>query len=227
MNTFRVLAALLSYPTEAVSASVNEMRAILREERLLSGAEAAGLDPLLDDLVQLDIYDLQSRYVELFDQSRSLSLHLFEHVHGESLDRGQAMVDLLQRYRQHGLELSAVELPDFVPVFLEYLSQLPVSDAVVELGEMRNVISTLARRLARRVSPYAAVLGALERLANEQSGASAAPEAGPDQQTPETDSPQALDAEWQEQPVDFSKREAGFVSRQRARARSATTQGER
>ncbi|MEJ2459788.1 MAG: hypothetical protein P8Y58_17260 [Novosphingobium sp.] len=51
---------------------------------------------LIDDLVTRDLYDAQERYVLLFDRTRKLSLHLFEHVHGESRDRGQAMVDLAQ-----------------------------------------------------------------------------------------------------------------------------------
>ncbi len=213
MNTYRVFAALLSYPEEATEASLEEMKAILEDEGLVAPEDRERLGPLFADLAQMDIYDLQARYVELFDQSRSLSLHLFEHVHGESRDRGQAMVDLLERYRGHGLELSAAELPDFLPVFLEYLSQLPAEDAVAALGEARAVISTLARRLGTRESPYAAVLEALAHLVVQASA--------PDE-SPEDDSPAAVDAEWQEEPVDFSRREKSFVGRQRARSFGAT-----
>lgn len=213
MNTYRVLAALLSYPEKATGASLEEMKAILEEEGLVATEDRERLGPLFADLAQMDIYDLQARYVELFDQSRSLSLHLFEHIHGESRDRGQAMVDLLERYRKQGLELSAAELPDFLPVFLEYLSQLPVEEAGAGLGEARTVIATLAKRLAKRESPYAAVLEALAHLA------ALAPAT---EEPPEDDSPAAVDAEWQEEPVDFSRREKSFVGRQRARAFGAT-----
>lgn len=215
MTTFRVLAALLNYPREETIASLDEMREILAEERLLSDADRAALDPLFRELADLDIYDLQGRYVELFDQSRSLSLHLFEHVHGESLDRGQAMVDLLERYRAEGLELSAVELPDFLPVYLEYLSQLSVDDARAELGETGAVIAALARRLHRRQSSYAAVLDSIAHLAPD------GPARESEEETQERDGDPSPDAEWQEEPVDFSKRETGFVRRQRARALGA------
>jgi len=165
VNTFRVLAALLSYPQQAVIACLGEMKAVLGQEGLLPPADVDALASLFADLEQMDIYDLQARYGELFDQSRSLSLHLFEHIHGESRDRGQAMVDLLARYRQRGLELAATELPDFLPVFLEYLSQLPCEEARAELGEARPVLSLLARRLAKRETPYTPVLDALLHLA--------------------------------------------------------------
>ncbi len=212
MNTYRVLAALLSYPEETTATSLGEMKTILEDEGLVSPADREKLGSLFADLAQMDLYDLQARYVELFDQSRSLSLHLFEHIHGESRDRGQAMVDLLERYRGRGLELSAGELPDFLPVFLEYLSQLPAEEAGAELGEARAVISTLARRLAKRESPYAAVLDALAHLAAQ----APAPE-----ELPEDDAPAVVDTEWQEEPVDFSKREKSFVGRQRASHREA------
>ncbi|HUJ73963.1 MAG TPA: nitrate reductase molybdenum cofactor assembly chaperone, partial [bacterium] len=119
----------------------------------------------------MDIYDLQARYVELFDQNRALSLHLFEHVHGESRDRGEAMVSLMERYTENGLSLAGNELPDFLPVFLEFLSQLPADEARQELADPRAVIAVLSRRLQKRESPYAAVLGALEHLGAERASA--------------------------------------------------------
>ena len=198
------------------------MKAVLGQEGLLPPADVDALASLFADLEQMDIYDLQARYGELFDQSRSLSLHLFEHIHGESRDRGQAMVDLLERYRQQGLELSAAELPDFVPVFLEYLSQLPREEALAELGEARAVIASLEKRLRRQESVYAPVLGALGHLADDATEEAAVPA----ELTPENETPQSLDAEWQEEPVDFSRRETRFVRRQRARALGAKLRGE-
>ncbi|HET6452565.1 MAG TPA: nitrate reductase molybdenum cofactor assembly chaperone [Spirochaetia bacterium] len=222
MNTYRVLAAVLSYPSEDLAADVNEMTAILDQEGILGPGDRQALSPLLADLQQMDIYDLQARYGELFDQSRSLSLNLFEHIHGESLDRGQAMVDLQERYRARGLEPSSTELPDHLPVFLEYLSELPAEEARSELAEARAVIAALAKRLRRRATPYAAVLEALAHLAEE--AAPSADLAELTQETPESDPP-TVDAQWQEEPVDFSRKEKGFVRRQRARAQGAAFRG--
>jgi len=225
MNTFRVLSALLTYPTPDLVTALPEMKEILKQESLLQETDLDGLSGLFTDLSSMDIYDLQARYVELFDQYRSMSLHLFEHVHGESRDRGQAMVSLLERYREIGLELSAVELPDFLPVYLEYLSQLPLAEARAELAEPVAVITTLARRLDKRHSPYAAVLSSLEHVAQAEPKQGDLEELALEE-AEDAASRQALDAEWQEEPVDFSQREASFVGRQRARSLGAALRKE-
>src|SRR5687767_12950540 len=114
--TLRALSALLSYPSEELQAHAAEIRTALREERVLSGKSFAGVETLLERIETSDLLDLQAAYSELFDRSRSLSLHLFEHVHGDSRERGQAMIDLGQQYMASGFLLEATELPDFVPV---------------------------------------------------------------------------------------------------------------
>ena len=134
-RTYRALAALISYPTPALQAATGEIAAVLAEEGLVAPSQRAAIDHLLAELAQRDIYDLQERYFALFDRSRTLSLHLFEHVHGESRDRGQAMADLIELYRGHGLEPTAGELPDFLPLFLEFVSLLPASEAQALLAE--------------------------------------------------------------------------------------------
>src|SRR5262249_57680544 len=127
-RTFKVLSALLSYPTEELQAAVPELAAALSRESLIPAAIRRRLDVLLNEIATGDLYDLQERYVLLFDRTRSLSLHLFEHVHGESRDRGQAMIDLKALYEKAGLEIDAAELPDFVPLFLNFLSTHPPPD---------------------------------------------------------------------------------------------------
>ena len=114
-----------------------------------------------------DIYDLQERYVLLFDRTRSLSLHLFEHVHGESRDRGQAMIDLLSACtRSVGCSCASDELPDFLPLFLEYLVDAAAAQEACELlGQPAHIFAALAERLRKRQSPYEAVFRALVALA--------------------------------------------------------------
>jgi nitrate reductase delta subunit len=202
MKTLRALAALLSYPTEELLAATGEIRAALDHEALLPAAERAALGRLMDELASGDLFDLQERYGLLFDRTRSLSLHLFEHVHGESRDRGQAMVDLLKLYEENGYSPTASELPDFLPLFLEYASTQAPKVALELVGQPANVVAALRERLARRSSSYEAVMGALLALSRAKLDAAtlAALRAEPD---PEPDDLEALDAAWVDQEVTF------------------------
>jgi len=202
MKTFRALSALLCYPDEALKAAADEIAAVLEAEAVIPPAALSALQPLLADLHEMDIYDLQERYVLLFDRSRTLSLNLFEHVHGESRDRGPAMVDLLETYRAGGFDLVASELPDHLPVLLEFLSTRPLEEARAMLADAGHILAALAERLGRRESPYAAVLAALAAFAG----------VGNDHDmvqqllAVQDDDPEdlaALDAVWQEAEVTF------------------------
>ena len=145
MITYRVLARLLGYPDDALVASVSEMRRLLRADNLLAPAARDGLEPLFAVLESRDLLDLQAAYVGLFDRVRTLSLHLFEHVHGESRDRGRAMIDLVKLYERHGLDVTAKELPDYLPLFLEFRSSLPPAEARRLLAEARIAESGVRR----------------------------------------------------------------------------------
>ena len=200
--TYRVLSALLSYPTEEICAAAPAMRAAIAGEGLLRGRAFAGVDRLLAEFETRDLYDLQERHVLLFDRTRSLSLHLFEHIHGESRDRGQAMVDLLRQYEQAGLMLDAKELPDCLPVFLEFLATLAPDHAREQLAQPLHIVSALRERLEKRASPYAAVFAALEALATPRAPAGELDRlrAEPDD---DPDDLEALDRHWAEEPVTF------------------------
>ena len=201
MMTLRAFAALLGYPSAELKAHAGEIRAALRQEAGLPPATLAALTPLLDRLESEDLLDLQSDYCELFDRSRSLSLHLFEHVHGNNRERGQAMIDLGQQYLQSGFFLEANELPDFVPVFLEYLSCLPPAEASEMLAQPVHVFAALAERLDRKESAYAAIFHGLVALAGVQPDAAAVAEI--DENSPEDD-PARIDEIWEEAPVSFN-----------------------
>lgn len=199
--TLRALAALLGYPTAELQAHAAEVRQAIEREQMLSHAERRRLEPLLRRLETEDLLDVQAVYSELFDRSRSLSLHLFEHVHGDSRERGQAMIDLGRQYIDSGFLLEANELPDFVPVFLEYASCLPPREASETLGQPAHVFAALAERLDRRGSDYAAIFHALVALAGVRPDADALAEIA--RNTPEDD-PARIDEEWEEAPVSFS-----------------------
>ena len=207
-KTFKILSLLLSYPSEEIQAAAGEMKTVLGAEKLVPDHVMKGLCGLLDELAEGDLYDLQERYVLLFDRSRSLSLHLFEHIHGESRDRGQAMVDLAEHYASHGLELSVHELPDFLPLFLEFLSTRPLPEARELLDQPLHVIAALGERLRKRKSVYALVMLALESIARGKAGRAEIAEllAGPDE---DPDDLAALDRAWEDQPVTFGPGSGG------------------
>lgn len=156
-KNLRALAALLSYPDETLLAALPEIC------EFVPGAAL----PLAQELAAQDLYESQARYVALFDRSRALSLHLFEHVHGESRERGQAMVDLQATYAARGLCVAAHELPDYVPAFLEYASLCGDKEAGNLLRDTAHLWRALGDRLAERGSPYAGVFAALLELAGE------------------------------------------------------------
>jgi nitrate reductase delta subunit len=197
-RTFRALSALLAYPTEDLSTAIPEIIAAIEAEGLISVEAREQLRPLLADLGTLDLYDLQERYVELFDKTRRHSLHLFEHIHGESRDRGQAMVDLLEHYQRGGLLIAANELPDFIPLFLEFLSARPLEEARGLLKETAHIFSLLEERLAKRTGGYAAVFTATLSIINETAVIADTVEFND-----EPDDLASIDAAWEETAVTF------------------------
>ena len=154
MKSLHLFSLLLSYPTQDLQAVCGEIRDRLSADKSLPPDTAKRLHPLLTRLAASDVYDAQEAYVELFDRGRAHSLHLFEHVHGESRDRGQAMVDLRDMYEKVGLFIDTNELPDYLPLFLEFLSLRPVEEARTLLADTAHILAALAERLGRRQSPY-------------------------------------------------------------------------
>jgi nitrate reductase molybdenum cofactor assembly chaperone NarJ/NarW len=166
--SLRVLARLLTYPGAEVRSHLPEMRDALRAEHAITVGRLAELDVLMDTLLSADPLDTEAAYVHLFDRGRATSLHLFEHVHGDSRDRGPAMIDLAQTYDQAGLYLAPGELPDYLPVVLEFVSTQPPREARAFLSEMTHIFNAIFSALQQRQSAYASVIGALLELAGEK-----------------------------------------------------------
>jgi nitrate reductase molybdenum cofactor assembly chaperone NarJ/NarW len=199
--TLRAFAVLLGYPSEELQLHSGEIREAIATEAALPRAARRALEPLLKSVETEDLLDLQAGYSELFDRSRSLSLHLFEHVHGDSRERGQAMIDLGKQYVESGFFLEANELPDFVPVFLEYASCLPPAEAREALGDPAHVFAALAERLDKRGSAYAGIFHGLVALAAVRPDVAAVAEL---QENAPDEDPARIDEEWEEAPVSFS-----------------------
>ena len=166
-HTLRVLAALLSYPDAALRGHLTEMADLLAAERALTAPRRQELLALMDHLRRTDALQLEADYVELFDRGRATSLHLFEHVHGDSRERGPAMIDLAQTYEKAGLYLAPGEMPDYLPVVLEFTSTQPPREARAFLAEIAHILNAMFAALQQRGSAYASVIGALLELAGE------------------------------------------------------------
>ena len=167
-RTLRVLARLVGYPDAALRGHLAEMRDMLHAEGALSAPRLAEIDALIATLERRAALDVESDYVELFDRGRATSLHLFEHVHGDSRDRGPAMIDLAQTYEKAGLYLAEGDLPDFLPVVLEFASTQPPREARAFLAEMAHIFNAIFAALEQRGSSYASLFGALLELAGER-----------------------------------------------------------
>ncbi|MHA6334051.1 nitrate reductase molybdenum cofactor assembly chaperone [Qipengyuania sp. CAU 1752] len=200
--TLRSLAALLAYPSEELQAAIGELRDAITEEASLPRPQRRKLEKLLGAVETDDVLDRQAAYSELFDRSRSLSLHLFEHIHGDDRERGQAMIDLGQQYGAIGMFLDAQELPDFIPVFLEYASCLPEVEAVETLSQPAHVFVALAERLDSKGSDYAAIFHALVALAERSVGKDDLAELSTTAHD-DAEDPADIDEEWEEAPVTF------------------------
>jgi nitrate reductase delta subunit len=167
-KTLRVLARLIGYPGAELRGNLAALRDALHGERALSPQRLAELDALIASLERAAPLDSEADYVQLFDRGRATSLHLFEHVHGDSRDRGPAMIDLAQTYEKAGLFLADGELPDFLPVVLEFASTQPPREACAFLAEITHIFNALFAALQQRGSAYAAVFAALLELAGEK-----------------------------------------------------------
>jgi nitrate reductase delta subunit len=186
LMTLRVFAHLLSYPTATLREHLPEMRDVLHSEAALTTTRLAELDELMHTLAHGDEIAIEENYVDLFDRGRATSLHLFEHVHGDSRDRGPAMIDLAQTYEKAGLYLAPDELPDYLPAVLEFVSTLPTAEARSFLGEMAHILNVIFAALQQRQSGYAGILASLLELAGETV------------QPVKPVEEQALDASWEE-----------------------------
>ncbi len=197
---FRAIAALLDYPSPDLSADLPELRALLMTDKTLTKIGQQQLNSFFEYMAGQGDYDLQENYVALFDRGRGTSLHLFEHVHGDSRDRGQAMVDLKAMYDSHGLSLSQPELPDYLPVFLEFLSCLPSAEAHDLLNETTHIIRSIGEQIAKRGSHYYFLLSVLLILAGEKALDVAFT---PYDLRAVPDDLEAIDQAWEEEPVTF------------------------
>ncbi len=196
-----VISRLLEYPDAALWQHQQELRDALAEGEALNLQQAAQLNDFITVLCGRDLLDAQASYSELFDRGRATSLLLFEHVHGESRDRGQAMVNLMGQYEQAGMEIDSRELPDHLPLYLEYLSQRTAAEARGGLQDIAPILALLSARLKQRESDYSALFDVLLGLSESDVAVDSVSKQIADEARDDT--PQALDAVWEEEQVKF------------------------
>ena len=201
-RTLKVLSALMAYPTPSLQAAIPELRQALDAEGMLPAKQRDRLDRIMSEIESDDIYALQERYVLLFDRTKTLSLHLFEHIHGESRDRGQAMVDLASLYDRNGFAIATSELPDYIPLFLEFTSLLPIEDAQELIRDTSHILETIRLRLKKQKATYTSVFSAVMALSDAKVPAALAASLAAEPLDDPNDLA-ALDADWIDQEVRF------------------------
>ena len=213
MQLLKIISRLLDYPDPLLWRYRAELVA---EVHAAIGDIPATVGPLvqfIDELTRQDMMDAQEQYSLLFDRGRALSLLLFEHVHGESRDRGQAMVDLMSRYEAQGFAISVKELPDYIPLFLEYLSQRPHSEIVEWLTDAGHILALLAARLRERQSPYAVLFECLLEIGGIAEDGVALDQVV--QAESRDDTPEAMDKIWEDEAIRFGSGQDGQCGSQR------------
>ncbi|MFP5593817.1 nitrate reductase molybdenum cofactor assembly chaperone [Kluyvera sp. 142486] len=194
MRILKIIGLLLEYPDELSWDNKDELFALI-------DSDAPALRPFLEQHLAASLLDKQAEWCEIFERGRATSLMLFEHVHAESRDRGQAMVELMSQYEQAGLQLDCRELPDHLPLYLEYLSILPQAQAQEGLQNVAPILALIGGRLKQRQAPWYQLFDTLLALANTSLSSDSVTKqvAG----EARDDTRQALDAVWEEEQVKF------------------------
>ena len=213
MRSLRVLSRLLAYPSAELWQQLEALKQVLAEDGFLKPKTLKALNGFIEELSTLDLMQAQEDYVELFDRGRAHCLHLYEHVHGESRFRGQAMIDLAGRYAEKGLQIGVGELPDYLPVFLEYISICEPEEGLETLSNAAPIIATLGEKLKRRKSGYSCVMNAIVELSGAKLNPTEIKKAA-DAALPNIQTLDELDKEWQEPEAfgDFAAAACGTCS---------------
>jgi len=201
MLILKVISRLLDYPSVQLFESADELVNIVREEKNLTEENKSTLIEFIRKLTARDLYDAQESYDLLFDRGRALSLLLFEHVHGESRDRGQAMVNLINVYNSKGFEVDSSQLPDYIPLYLEFLSEQEDDFAEEWLGDICHLMTMLSERLIDRDCHYSVLFDSLIEISGLEVNRSEVSEAVKKEQRDDTI--EAIDKEWEDKEIKF------------------------
>lgn len=191
----KAFSLLLMYPEKSVLSALSEIRLAIEQSLKISEEDKKNLNGFLNYLAGNSLADIQETYVETFEVGRAASLNLFEHFCGDSRDRGASMTNLMHMYEEHGLKLKTNELPDYLPVLLDFLSGLSWEDAVTWIHSAAPHITKIDIELQKRESPWRAITSTLLHI-----GKAATKEAMPTRE----DLLPTIEADWFDAPVTFA-----------------------
>lgn len=161
MNTeFKALSCMLCYPCAQIKDGVDEIAESIRINSDLSQRNKEALGKFLNEYKKTSLADLQKEYVGTFDIGRKASLNLFEHMHGDSRERGAALVSLKKLYEERGLQVESSEFADYLPMFLEFLSGIRRDEALVYLVAAAPYIARIHNELQKSASRWEPVVEA-------------------------------------------------------------------
>ena len=213
MLILKVISRLLDYPSAEMFAAKDELIAIVENTTELTKQNQSQLVDFINQLTAKDIFDAQESYDLLFDRGRALSLLLFEHVHGESRDRGQAMVDLMNVYKTNGFEVDSAQLPDYIPLYLEFLSEQTPEFVQEWLGDVVHLLTMLSERLIDRECYYSVLFDALIDVSGQQVDADTRAEVSETvKKEARDDTVEAIDKEWEDKEIRFDDPMVGDCS---------------
>lgn len=201
MKILILLSRLIDYPNDALYQYADEIITLINEDKHLNQQDKAALLAFVNQRFNDSLLDWQADYDGLFERGRSLSLLIYEHIHGESRDRGQAMVNLLEQYKSAGLDIGVRELPDYIPLFLEFASTQGDENAQGWLQDIAPVLALLAVRLEKRECNYSTLFNILLSLSRASIDMQALREQVRDEKRDDTH--KALDKVWEEEAVTF------------------------
>jgi len=167
MRIYKLLSALLDYPEQELLDHLPEVRGEIGKSQEIDATEKEAIRKFLSHLEDTDLTRLQEEYVKTFDLAPEHSLHLTHHLFGDDNDknRGPALIDLGELYKDYGVKAMTNELPDYLPLVLEFVAGLEQDEAAVFLSDANKVLGVLAANLAKAGSPYAPLLSIIESRA--------------------------------------------------------------
>ncbi len=162
MQIYKLMSVLLEYPDQELIDNLPEIPEKLAQCVDIDDAELIALCEFIDHLAGRTLTELQQDYVQTFDMTAEHSLHLTHHLFGDDKNRGPALIDLGELYKDYGVEVMGNELPDYLPLILEFAAYLDDSEATVFLSDANKVLKVLADNLKKAGSPYAELLSIIE-----------------------------------------------------------------
>lgn len=168
LRTYKILSILLDYPTEETISLLPQIMPEVEEEKLLNRVSLRNMLAFIEAVEDLDLLDWKEKYTAQFDYASATSLYLFDHVYGDSRKRGMALVDLKQLYASEGMEIASRELPDYLPVLLEFIAYTQTHQQGADLlAEASSVLQKIEVKLKEGNSPYHYLLTILLYLASK------------------------------------------------------------